>query len=103
YLQADDAIRFLAASRQHKYRNRRELLMAAKLTAYFKAVHSRQHEVEYYEIRRLATDFRKRQAAVRCIANLITFLLQVVFQQFDEVVLVFNDQDLFHHGIFIKP
>src|SRR5271166_3599238 len=87
-------VHFLAARRQHDDGNRG--LLGLQLLANVQTAHTRHHDVENYEIRRLAQGPLQAGDTVRCGDHLVAFEFEVVPQPRHHVGLVFDNKDLGH-------
>jgi hypothetical protein len=100
---SDNTVGFFAPSRQHQNWGRRIFFMPPYLPAYLKAIDARQHQVQQDEIRRVSPHLRNCKAAVCGVADAESFLFEVVLQQFDQVMFVFNNQNLLRHHDLREP
>ena len=90
-------IGLFVAGRQNEYGRAGEPIDAPKLAANFQTVESRQHQIQNDEIRWIAADFSKSNGPVGSVIDSEAFLFEVVLQQLDEIVIVFDNQNFFQH------
>jgi hypothetical protein len=95
-LEPGDALRFLAARRQHDHGNRRSGGILAQRLTHEQAVHPRQHQIEQHQRRRRRLDLRERCGPRRCHVDGMSRFLQVVRDQIRDVLVVFDDEDVGH-------
>ena len=95
-LEADDAVGFLGARRQHDDRDRRGRVVGAHDAADFEAVHLRQHQVQDHQVRRMLPDGGERLAPRRQHVGVKSGLAEVVGDQIGDVAVVFHDEHAWH-------
>src|SRR5712692_1426380 len=103
HLQAHDAVGFFAARGEHEDGETIERIIPADFPANVEAGKPRKHEVEKQEIRRRFLEGAQAAAAVEGGVDLKTFVGEVVANQFNDIAVVFDDQDAFHAGSTFRP
>src|SRR6266849_1270466 len=103
HLQAHDAVGFFAARGEHEDGETIERIIPADFPANVEAGKPRKHEVEKQEIRRRFLEGAQAAAAVEGGVDLKTFIRKVVANQFDDIAVVFDDQNAFHAGGTFPP
>jgi len=99
-LQADDGVRFLGFGGQHDDRKHRCCRSRSKAFADLEAVDLGQHQIEDDQIGLLLLCLPETVHTGLGRDGLIAFLLQIQFDQLENVVLVFNDEDFFSCGVW---
>jgi len=69
-------------------------LEPADFPAHFDAGHARHHDIENHEVGRIALDFLQGAAAVRSHSQLVIGTLQHPFQDFPDLRIIVDNQDL---------
>ena len=95
-LEADDAVRLLGAGREHDDGQRAGLGGAAQRAADLEAVDAGQHEIEDHQVRHARPDRLERLAAVAEGVGHVPRPRQVALEQFGDVSVVFDNQDVAH-------
>jgi hypothetical protein len=101
--QANNAVGFLTSGRQHEHRRSSEPVIAPQLAAHLESVETRQHQIYNDEVGWISTHFCKRDGTIGSVIDSKSFFFKIVFEQFDEIALVFDDQDLFCHDKYEMP
>src|SRR6266481_551877 len=99
HFEADDAVGFVAASREHEDRKTVEGLVLADFAANVQAGHFRKHEIEKKQIGWRFFQGGKAAGAVEGGVDLKPLVGKVVADEFDDVSIVFNYQYALHEGI----
>jgi len=99
HFEADDAVGFVAARGEHQDGQAIQRFVLADFAADVQAGHFREHEIEQEKIGRRFFQGREAAGAVEGGVDLKTLVGEVVADEFDNVAIVFNDEDTFHEGI----
>ena len=91
HFKTDDPIDLLAFGREHDDRN--GVAGAAQTPANGKAVLSRQHQVEYDEVRRVALQFLRKLSRIGEGRHLEALFREITLQQITQPDIVVHDQD----------
>lgn len=102
-LKAHHAIGFATPRSQHQDRNSGVPVMPAHLSADLKSVHAGQHQVEHQQVWFFAPNFGQYKASVGHRGNPKALFFEVILEQPDEVVLVFNNKNFFSHDATRRP
>src|SRR5229473_60552 len=103
HLEAHDAVGFFAARGEHENGQAIQRVVPANFPADIEPGNFGKHEVEKQEIRRRFLQGIKTAGAVEGCLDLKSFICKVVANQFDDIAVVFNDQDTFHTGGTFRP
>src|SRR5713226_2029414 len=103
HLEAHDAVGFFATRGEHEDGETIERVIPANFPADIEAGNLGKHEVEKQEIRRRFLQGAQAAAAVERGIDLKTFVREIVANQFDDIAVVFDDQDAFHAGSTFRP
>ena len=101
--EAQDAINLLALGGEHQHGNRGGRLVLLQLPAHVIAGNVGQHQVQQDDVRVLLLREPKPLAPAHGLADLVSGLLQVVFEDLLKVGLVFDDQDSGHGAYLVSP
>ncbi|MNH15090.1 hypothetical protein D3C79_746970 [compost metagenome] len=93
HFEADDAIGLVVARGQHQHR-RVAMLAGAQLTAQQQAVVAGHHDVEHDQVDAVGFEEGAHLPAVGDDAGTQTVLLQIVADQFADLAVIVNDQDV---------
>ena len=96
HFQANHAVGFIAASREHQDGKAIQRFVLADFAANVQAGKFREHQIEQQQIGRRLLQSGEAAGAVEGGADLKTFICKVVPDELDDVAIVFNDQDALH-------
>ena len=97
-LETDDCVRFLGFGGQHDDGQHRGIRSRSKAFADLEAVDFRQHQIEHDQIGLLLLCLPEAFGTRLGGDGTIAFLLQIQFDQLENIVLVFNDENFFSAG-----
>jgi len=99
HFEADDAVGFVAARREHQDGQAIQRFVLADFAANVQAGHFGKHEIEKEKIGRRFFQGGEAAGAVESGTDLKPFVGKVVADEFDNVAIVFNNKYAFHERI----
>src|SRR5256885_1304429 len=103
HLEAHDAVGFIAARGEHQDGEPIERVVPANFPADVQAGKLWKHEIEKQEIRRRFFQGTQAGAAVEGSLDLEPFVREIVSDEFDDILVIFNNQDAFHAVSTFRP
>src|SRR5206468_6860673 len=96
-LQSYHPIRLFVASRQNEHGRTRKSVDTAQLTADLQAIESGKHQVQDDQVRGIAPCFGESNGSIGGVVDPEALFFEIVFQQSDKIVVIFDDQNLLYH------